>query len=111
MSNELREHAVRDSPDTERREVLVSVRKTLILAMALLLLVSTGATAASKRVNWSFSGASIGGIVLDEPSGCWMLLINFQAKGSPGSATVFGLNRDCPNPADGENRHRRDIQR
>jgi hypothetical protein len=81
----------------------VSVQKTLILAIALLLVVSTGATAASKRVNWTFSGSSIGGIALDEPSGCSMLLINVQAKGSPGSATVFGLNRDCPNPADGEN--------
>ena len=79
------------------------VQKTLILAIALLLVVSAGATAASKRVNWTFSGASIGGIALDDPQGCSMLLINVEAKGSPGAARVFGLNRDCPNPADGEN--------
>lgn len=81
----------------------MSIQKTLILAIALLLLVSAGATAASKRVNWTFSGAAIRDVALDDPDECSMSLINVQAKGSPGPATVFGLNRGCPLPEDGEN--------
>lgn len=81
----------------------MSVQKILILAIALLLVVSAGATAASKRVDWTFSGAAIRDVALDDPDECSMSLINVQAKGSPGPATIFGLNRGCPDPADGEN--------
>jgi hypothetical protein len=72
----------------------MSVQKALILAIALLLVVSASATAASQRVNWTWSGAAIQNVALTEP-GCRALLIEVDAKGSPGAAKIKGLNRNC----------------
>ena len=76
------------------------VRKTLILGIALMLVVAAGATAASKRVNWTVSGAAIGtpfeGIASTYPDCGRLLLIQVHAQGSPGSAEILGFNLDCP---------------
>jgi hypothetical protein len=66
------------------------VRKTLILALALLLLSSAGATA--MRVNWTVSGVAVQHVAL-EGSAPEMALFQVEAKGSPGAAKIIGLNR------------------
>ena len=78
----------------------MSVQKTLILAIALLLVVSAGATAASKRINWTGTGAALGtpveGIASTYPDCGRLMLIHVHVKGSPGSADIFGFNLACP---------------
>jgi hypothetical protein len=76
------------------------VRKTLILGIALMLVVAASATAASRTVNWTVSGAFIGnaveGFATSTFDNCGrLMLIQGDAKGSPGSAEIFGFNFDC----------------
>jgi hypothetical protein len=75
------------------------VRKTLILGIALMLIVAAGATAASRTINWTGSGAVIGnqfdGIVSTYPDCGRLMLLQVHAKGSPGPAEIFGFNLDC----------------
>jgi hypothetical protein len=75
------------------------VRKTLILGIALLLVGSAGAMAASRTVNWTITGAAIGtpaeGIVSTYSDCGRLMLIQVHAKGSPGSAEIFGINLSC----------------
>ena len=73
----------------------MSVRRTLILTIALLLVLSASASAASKTVDWAFSGAAIGGVAMDDSDCSYMTLIDVEAKGSQGKARIFGLNRKC----------------